>query len=60
MTAETIAEIAGLANSTVSGILQRMAYVEVLTDEKATTAIGFLRRAVACFALDIKHIRTRP
>jgi transposase InsO family protein len=66
----------------------RLAYVEVLPDEKATTAIGFLRRAlafyrshgveveqlmtdngpayvsvahaVACRALGIKHIRTRP
>ena len=28
----------------------RLAYVEVLADEKATTAIGFLRRAVAHFA----------
>jgi transposase InsO family protein len=28
----------------------RLAYVEVLGDEKATTAIGFLRRAVAFFA----------
>jgi transposase InsO family protein len=28
----------------------RLAYVEVLTDEKATTAIGFLRRAVAHYA----------
>ena len=28
----------------------RLAYVEVLTDEKAITAIGFLRRAVAHFA----------
>jgi transposase InsO family protein len=27
----------------------RLAYVEVLTDEKATTAVGFLRRAVAHF-----------
>ena len=27
----------------------RLAYVEVLTDEKATTAIGFLRRAVAFY-----------
>ena len=26
---------------------QRLAYAEVLPDEKATTAIGFLRRAVA-------------
>jgi transposase InsO family protein len=66
----------------------RLAYVEVLTDEKATTAVGFLRRAVkhyathgitierlitdngspyistihaiACRALHIRHIRTRP
>lgn len=66
----------------------RLAYVEVLPDEKATTAIGFLKRALsfyrshgiaverlmtdngpayvsvahalACKALGIKHIRTRP
>ena len=66
----------------------RLAYVEVLADEKATTAIGFLRRAIAfygahgivverlmtdngsayrstvhaiaCRALRIRHIRTRP
>ncbi len=66
----------------------RIAYVEVLEDEKAKTAIGFLRRAVAhfaaygvrvehvmtdngsayvaaihalaCRALGIKHLRTRP
>jgi hypothetical protein len=66
----------------------RLAYVEVLDDEKATTAIAFLRRAVAfyaahsvtveqlltdngnayrstihaiaCRALHIKHLRTRP
>jgi len=66
----------------------RLAYVEVLPDEKATTAIGFLRRALAfyrshgieverlmtdngaayvsvahalaCRALGIRHIRTRP
>jgi transposase InsO family protein len=66
----------------------RLAYVEVLGDEKAKTAIGFLRRAlafyaahgvsverlmtdngsayrsiahaVACRALAIRHIRTRP
>jgi transposase InsO family protein len=66
----------------------RLAYVEVLSDEKATTAIAFLRRAVAhyasygitvqelitdnggayrstmhaiaCRALGIRHIRTRP
>jgi len=28
----------------------RLAYVEVLADEKATTAVGFLRRAVAFYA----------
>src|SRR4051794_21216404 len=28
----------------------RLAYVEVLADEKATTAIGFLRRAIAFYA----------
>ncbi len=66
----------------------RLAYVEVLRDEKARSAIGFLRRAVAfygsngvgveqlmtdngpayrskvhaiaCLALGIRHIRTRP
>jgi transposase InsO family protein len=66
----------------------RLAYVEVLSDEKATTAVGFLKRALAfyashgievrrlmtdngsayvsaahalaCRALGIKHIRTRP
>jgi transposase InsO family protein len=66
----------------------RLAYAEVLGDEKATTAIGFLRRAVAfferhgikverlltdngspyrstvhaiaCRALGIRHLRTRP
>lgn len=66
----------------------RLAYVEVLDDEKARTAIGFLKRAVAfysahgitvervmtdngpaylsiahavaCRALGIRHIRTRP
>jgi transposase InsO family protein len=66
----------------------RLAYVEVLTDEKARTAIAFLRRtiaffkrhgvrvehiltdngsayvsaayAVACRALGIRHLRTRP
>jgi transposase InsO family protein len=66
----------------------RLAYVEVLCNERATTAIGFLRRAVAfyaahgiavqglmtdngnayrstahalaCRALGIRHIRTRP
>ncbi len=66
----------------------RLAYAEVLPDEKATTAIGFLRRAIAffasygmtvrelmtdngaayratihaiaCRALSIRHLRTRP
>jgi transposase InsO family protein/transposase len=66
----------------------RLAYAEVLDDEKATTAIGFLRRAIAfyarhgihveqlmtdngaayratlhaiaCHALGIRHLRTRP
>jgi transposase InsO family protein len=66
----------------------RLAYVEVLTDEKAISAVGFLRRAaafyrrhgitverlitdngspyrstvhaIACRALGIRHIRTRP
>jgi transposase InsO family protein len=66
----------------------RLAYVDVLGDEKATTAIGFLRRALAfyarhgikvarvmtdngpayvslahklaCKALGLKHLRTRP
>jgi transposase InsO family protein len=66
----------------------RLAYVEVLDDEKAVTAVGFLRRAtkhfgrhgitvkqlitdngsayrstvhaIACRALGIRHLRTRP
>lgn len=66
----------------------RLAYAEVLGDEKATTAIGFLRRAIAffksygiatqrvmtdngsayvstahaiaCRALGVRHLRTRP
>ena len=66
----------------------RLAYVEVLDDERATTAVGFLRRAleffaghgiavervltdngsayvsiahaIACRALGIRHLRTRP
>ena len=66
----------------------RLSYVEVLDDEKAVTAVGFLRRALAhfaahgvrverlmtdngnayrsaihalaCKALKIKHLRTRP
>jgi transposase InsO family protein len=66
----------------------RLAYVEVLSDEKASTAVGFLRRAIkhyaahgntiervmtdnggayvsavhaiACRALGVRHVRTRP
>jgi len=66
----------------------RLAYVEVLPDEKAATAVGFLRRAlgfyrrhgievervmtdngsayrstihaIACRALGVRHLRTRP
>ena len=66
----------------------RLAYAEVLTDEKARTAVGFLRRALrfyagygitvervmtdngsayisamhalACRALGVRHLRTRP
>ena len=66
----------------------RLAYVEVLADEKATTAVGFLRRAkafyashgitvervmtdngtayrstihaIACRAMGLHHLRTRP
>jgi transposase InsO family protein len=66
----------------------RLAYVEVLQDERATTAVGFLRRAlrfyadhgvavervltdnggayisiahaIACRAMGIRHLRTRP
>jgi transposase InsO family protein len=66
----------------------RLAFVEVLEDEKAVTAVGFLRRAIAfyaargitvqqlmtdngsayissvhalaCRALGLKHLRTRP
>ena len=30
----------------------RLAYIELLNDEQARTATGFLRRAVACFASD--------
>ncbi len=37
----------------------RLAYVEVLADEKATTAVGFLRRAVAYFAA-LRHHRRAP
>lgn len=35
----------------------RLAYAEVLPDEKATTAIGFLRRAVAFFKRHGMHVR---
>ena len=39
----------------------RLAYVEVLTDERAITAVGFLRRAVAHFAsYGIRVERVRP
>ena len=66
----------------------RLAYAEVLPDEKATTAVAFLRRAItfyerhgitvqrlltdngspyvstvhaiACRALGVRHLRTRP
>lgn len=34
----------------------RPAYVEVLSDQKATTAIGFLRRAVAHYVSDGIHV----
>lgn len=37
----------GWSSSTSGRRLQRLAYDEVLSDEKAVTAIGFLRRAVA-------------
>ena len=39
----------------------RLAYAEVLTDEKATTAIGFLRRAVAYYrrrGIDVEAVLT--
>ena len=39
----------------------RLAYVEVLTDEKATTAIGFLQRAIAHYArygISVKEVMT--
>jgi transposase InsO family protein len=39
----------------------RLAYVEVLTDEKATTAVGFLERAIAFFAshgIQIERVMT--
>jgi hypothetical protein len=40
----------------------RLAYVEVLTDEKAQTAVGFLRRAIAHFAafgIRVERLTTR-
>jgi transposase InsO family protein len=39
----------------------RLAYVEVLSDEKATTAVGFLRRAIAFYAahgIDVERVMT--
>ncbi len=39
----------------------RLAYAEVLTDEKATTAIGFLRRAIAFYerhGMNVKELLT--
>lgn len=39
----------------------RLAYVEVLTDEKATTAVGFLRRAVVFYkrhGIDVERVMT--
>jgi len=38
----------------------RLAYAEVLSDEKAITAIGFLRRAIAFFCPLRHHSRTTP
>jgi leucine-zipper of insertion element IS481/Integrase core domain len=38
----------------------RLAYVEVLPDERGETSSAFLRRAVACRELGIRHLRTRP
>jgi transposase len=41
----------------------RLAYAEVLSDEKATTAIGFLRRAVAFFkrhGMDVEQLWNSP
>ena len=35
----------------------RLAYAEVLPDEKATTAIGFLRRAIAFYERHGMHVR---
>jgi transposase InsO family protein len=92
----TVTDAAGVRRNTVGwdtvhvaiDDATRLAYVEVLADEKATTAVGFLRRAVAhferygitvervltdngspykatihaiaCRALGIRHLRTRP
>ena len=51
MTAAEIAETLSMPLSTVSAVLtSRLAYAEVLPDERATTAAGFLRRALAFFA----------
>jgi transposase len=92
----TRTDAAGVRRNTVGGDAvhiaiddaTRLAYVEVLADEKALTAVGFLRRAIkhfkrygitvervitdngspyrstahaiACHALGIRHLRTRP
>ena len=51
MTAAEIAETLSMPLSTVSAVLtSRLAYADVLPDERATTAAGFLRRALAFFA----------
>jgi len=99
MTAAEIAESLAMPASTVSGILTRIGLGKLwrlepaepanrFEDEKAVTAVGFLRRAIAhfaafgigvervmtdngsayratihalaCKALGIKHLRTRP
>ena len=44
------ASSAGSSCTSPSTTATRLAYAEVLADEKATTAIGFLRRAIAFFA----------
>ena len=82
------ARSAGSSSTSASTTPPGFAYVEVLADEKATTAVGFLRRglafyrrhgvsvergddrqrlrlrstihAIACRALGIRHLRTRP
>ena len=90
-TATAAPAAAGSAGSTCTFAVDdatRLAYVEVLENEKAVTAVGFLRRAVAhfaaqgvrveqvmtdngsayvsiahalaCRALGLRHLRTRP